>query len=191
MAEGLSLRAYARRRECSLTAVQKAIAAGRIKTLANGKIDPDVADAQWAANTNASLRRGSAPASEKWSDEPVDAPSPKSPRPAGGGLPPEATADMGRPTSNDTRSFAAARAVREAYAARRAKLQFERESGKVVDVDEVRDRWSKTVLAIKTRVLAIPSKVRSQHPDMPHTAVAIIDQICREMLEELATDVGA
>lgn len=184
MAEGISLRAYSRRRGCSLTAVQKAIAAGRIKTLQNGKIDPDVADAQWTENTNASLRRGPAPAEDVQT-------SFKSPPPAGRGLPPEATADMGKPTTNDTRSFAAARAVREAYAARRAKLQFERESGKVVDVDEVRDRWSKVLLAVKTRVLGIPSKVRSQHPDMPHTAVAIIDQICREMLEELANDVAS
>jgi hypothetical protein len=183
VAEGISLRAYSRRRGCSLTAVQKAIAAGRIKKLSNGKIDPDAADAAWTENTNASLRRGPAAAEDVQT-------SFKSPRPAGPGLPPEATADMGKPTA-DTRSFAAARAVREAYAARRAKLQFEKESGKVVDVDEVRDRWSKTLLAIKTRILGIPSKVRSQHPDMPHTDVAIIDQICREMLEELANDVAS
>jgi len=46
----ISLRAYGRHRGVSLKAVQKAIEAGRI-TLIGGKLDPDVADIQWAKNT--------------------------------------------------------------------------------------------------------------------------------------------
>lgn len=46
----VSLRAYARHRGVNLSAVQKAISAKRISTI-NGKIDPDVADIQWAKNT--------------------------------------------------------------------------------------------------------------------------------------------
>ena len=46
----ISLRAYARHRDVSLTAVQKARDSGRI-SLINGKIDPEVADIQWAKNT--------------------------------------------------------------------------------------------------------------------------------------------
>lgn len=48
--ELLSLRAYARHRGVSLTAVQKARDSGRI-SLIDGKIDPQVADIQWAKNT--------------------------------------------------------------------------------------------------------------------------------------------
>jgi hypothetical protein len=44
------LRAYARHRDVSLAAVQKAIKTGRI-SLMDGKIDPDIADIQWAKNT--------------------------------------------------------------------------------------------------------------------------------------------
>jgi hypothetical protein len=47
----LSQRAYAAHRGVSHTAVQKAIASGRISTLADGRIDPAVADREWDANT--------------------------------------------------------------------------------------------------------------------------------------------
>lgn len=46
----ISLRAYSRHRDVALSAVQKAIATGRI-SLINGKIDAEVADIQWAKNT--------------------------------------------------------------------------------------------------------------------------------------------
>lgn len=46
----VSLRAYARHRGVSLSAVQKAIKSERI-SLINGKIDIDIADIQWAKNT--------------------------------------------------------------------------------------------------------------------------------------------
>ena len=44
--------AYARHRGCDEKAVRKAVAEGRI-SLIDGKIDPAVADIQWAANTRA------------------------------------------------------------------------------------------------------------------------------------------
>ena len=48
---GISLRAYSRHRGVSLTAVQKAIATGRIHKERDGTIDPDRADMDWEANT--------------------------------------------------------------------------------------------------------------------------------------------
>ena len=48
----LSLRAYAEHRKVTEGAVRKAIASGRISTTADGKIDPAIADRQWAMNTN-------------------------------------------------------------------------------------------------------------------------------------------
>jgi hypothetical protein len=46
---GISQRAYARHRGCSLFAVQKACRSRRIPVLADGTIDPDAADAAWTA----------------------------------------------------------------------------------------------------------------------------------------------
>ena len=48
---GISIRAYARPRGVSHTAVEQAIAAGRISTLHDGSIDPATADADWERNT--------------------------------------------------------------------------------------------------------------------------------------------
>ncbi len=47
----MTLREYARHRGVSHTAVQKAIASGRIHKEADGSIDPDRADIEWEANT--------------------------------------------------------------------------------------------------------------------------------------------
>lgn len=50
---GLSIRAYARHRGVTDTAVHKAIRSGRIEALPDGTIDSDQADVQWARNTSA------------------------------------------------------------------------------------------------------------------------------------------
>jgi hypothetical protein len=49
---GLSIRAYARHRGVTDTAVHKAIRSGRIEALPDGTIDSDQADVQWARNTS-------------------------------------------------------------------------------------------------------------------------------------------
>jgi hypothetical protein len=49
---GISIRAYARHRGVTDTAVHKAIRAGRITPEADGSIDPDRADLEWARNTD-------------------------------------------------------------------------------------------------------------------------------------------
>ena len=55
---GLSRRAYAAQRGVSEAAVRKAIATGRITTLADGTIDPDRADFEWGAQTDPAKQRG-------------------------------------------------------------------------------------------------------------------------------------
>jgi len=55
---GLSRRAYALLRGVSHVAVGKAIASGRITTLPDGTIDPDMADREWDANTDPTRQRG-------------------------------------------------------------------------------------------------------------------------------------
>src|SRR5215468_8124655 len=59
---GLSLRAYARDRGVSHTAVQKALKAGRIPLEADGSIDPAVADAAWNAAADRARPNGARPA---------------------------------------------------------------------------------------------------------------------------------
>lgn len=69
---GLSRRAYARHRGVAENAVRKAIASGRITLEADGTIDPEKADRDWAARTDPSQQRGAhAPSAPKPSREPV------------------------------------------------------------------------------------------------------------------------
>jgi len=139
---GLSQRAYARHRGVTHRAVQKAIKAGRITTNSDGTIDAARADAQWTANTDPA-----GAARHELNEE-----NEKSPQDAG--LTPPSGAGAGpparRPATVPSRSrngasepptaggYLASRAVREAYRARREKLAFERESGALVRVEEVR-----------------------------------------------------
>ncbi len=55
---GMSRRQYASHRGVSHTAVAKAIKTGRISLEADGSIDPERADADWAAQTDPSKQRG-------------------------------------------------------------------------------------------------------------------------------------
>lgn len=64
MTERLSIRAYSRHRGVSDTAVRKAIQSGRISLDSDGRIDPQVADAQWSVNTDAAQQRKAAPQRE-------------------------------------------------------------------------------------------------------------------------------
>jgi hypothetical protein len=101
----LSQRAYARHRGMALSAVQKAISSGRISTLPDGRIDSDVADGEWEANTNARPAR-------RQQDDDQDA--------------------------FGAAQYSKARAVREHYQARLAKLEYEEKVGNLVSKDEVK-----------------------------------------------------
>ena len=106
----LSLRAYAKHRGVSLAAVQKALHSGRITANADGLIDSERADAEWTAKTRPGQRRGRPVAAQ--AREPVEAPA--------SGL-----------------DYFRARAIRESYLARLAKIEFEEKTAKLISRDEV------------------------------------------------------
>src|SRR5262245_50287802 len=129
MAENwISLRAYARHRDCTLAAVQKAIASGRIPPSAVKRneageleaIDQVAADAAWLANT-----------------DPVEAAR-------SGTLPLVPPGDPGdqvpvEPGDGDPHGFLKARAAEKKHHALLAELEYLRKIGAVVDADEVRE----------------------------------------------------
>ena len=110
---GISLRAYARMRGCSLPAVQKAIASKRITTLPDGSIDPERANQEWARNTFAgqTVNRTAAAA-------PKERVSPM----------PEPQTATGDPVAQYLR----ARAVKTSFEARTAQLEYEERAGKLI-----------------------------------------------------------
>ena len=110
---GISLRAYARMRGCSLTAVQKAIASKRITVLADGTIDPERANQEWAKNTFAGQTVHRAPAAAREERVPQTH------------EPPTATGDP-------VAQYLRARAVKTSFEARTAQLEYEERAGKLI-----------------------------------------------------------
>jgi hypothetical protein len=111
---GISLRAYARMRGCSLPAVQKAIASKRITTLPDGSIDPERANQEWARNTFAGQTVNRAPVAP-----PVEQRAAHTPEP---------TVASGDPVAQYLR----ARAVKTSFEARTAQLEYEERAGKLI-----------------------------------------------------------
>ena len=121
---GVSLRAYARMRGCSLPAVQKAIATKRITTLPDGSIDPERANQEWAKNTFAGHTINQKPA----------APAP----PRGGAAQPKASSpppvipQAAEVLSDPVAAYLRARAVNETFKAKVSQLEYEERAGKLI-----------------------------------------------------------
>lgn len=161
----LSLRAYAKHRGVSLAAVQKAIRSGRIATNADGMIDSDRADTEWNAKTRPGQRRvkKEAPAA------PI--PEPFRPEPAGG------------------LDYFRARAVRENYNARLAKIEFEERTAKLISRDEVQVAAFTEGRTARDNMLNIPDRLAATlaaESDEGKVHSILIGEI-RKALDELAS----
>lgn len=134
--ELLSNRAYARHRGCSETSVRKALKSGRISREENGLIDPKKADEDWAKNTLPIGKTRAMVACEPKTFAP-DQVAPKKTAP----------------------DYQTSRAVREAYVARLAKLEYENKSGKLEDKAQ-RDAAEFTRgRIVRDRILSVPHRV--------------------------------
>lgn len=172
----LSGRAYARRRGVSHTAVQKAIRNGRITTV-GGKIDPAIADREWAENTDLSKPKNSV------------AGSPRARRPGDG---PEVPMELdgGGPARTTGTGYARARAAREAALAQSAKLDLDERLGVLVRTDEVRlaafnlaRRTRDHLLAVPARVAPLLVAVDGDVGEMERILMVEIERVCKELAE--------
>jgi hypothetical protein len=126
----MSQRAYARRRGVSVRAVQKAVETARISTLPDGQIDSDVADVEWAQNTRQSAPPGSNRAQQ---DDEID--------------------------SFGASQYNKARAVREHYQARLAKLEYEEKVAKLIAADEVKVAAFNLFRRYRDHMLNLPDRL--------------------------------
>jgi hypothetical protein len=139
----MSLRGYARHRGVSLKAVQKAVQAGRIRLTPEGKIDREEADRDWERNTRAAAR-----------PVPVAMPAPARPEPElQSSAPPRSEAPGG------ALEYARARAVRETYEARLARLKYEEKLRKLLNADEVEVAAFNRFRGFRDRMLNIPDQL--------------------------------
>ena len=171
---GLSIRAYAQHRGVSHTAVAKAIQAGRISAEPDGKIDPAKADAQWARNTlpSQNLNTGAVKPAPKVATPPVSTPVSTAPVANRELQPPLET----RAAAPD---YQTSRAIREAYAARLAKLEFEERTGKLLNADEVKVKHFNLARLLRDRIQQIPRKVA------PQIVAAVVAQPDQRVVEDL------
>ena len=125
----LTVKDYASHRNVSITAVRKALTAGRIALNRNNKLDSKLADKQWFDNTDPAKQRKEVT---------------------------EQTSSQGGPTYHQSR------AIKEAYSARLTKLQFEKESQKLISANEVKVSAFNAGRIVRDRILNIPDRVIPQ-----------------------------
>lgn len=194
MSELISIREAARRLGVSDTAVHKAIKTGRVSTASqtgSGRPLMDWSDTErrWLANSDVSKRSHvGARGSPRRADDAPRVNLPTSDRMDEGPGAPDTGQDIGGdgPRSGRGAGYAQARAAREIYQAKLAKLEYDERVGKLIDADEAKVAWFKHITAAKTRIMSIPAACKSRHGDLPLAVVALIEQVCREALEDLA-----
>ncbi len=142
---GISIRAYARMRGCSESAVRKAISSKRIKPDSDGSIDPDRANKEWEQNTfvNATLR----PSATKPAQQPrqqrtvTSAPS------------------VDAPSSDPVQSYLRARAVKETFNAKVAQMEYEEKAGRLIQASRAAEYASTFSAIVKDHLMAMPDRL--------------------------------
>lgn len=161
---GISLRAYARHRNISLAAVQKAIRSGRIRKESDGSIDPERADIEWNRNTRESmLPRSDTHREVRTVPEP--------------------------PADDAAMSFQKARQMRLLYEAKMAKLEIDIREGKLVDADELNREVFNRARRVRDRLLAVPRRIGALVA--AESDAAVIKEIVRKALVEALEDMAS
>jgi hypothetical protein len=179
---GLSIRAYAQHRGVSHTAVAKAIKAGRISKEPDGSIDPAKADAQWVRNTlpSQNLNTSASKPAPKVATPPVSTPVA-----TGSSRELQPPMETGRISAPD---YQTSRAIREAYAARLAKLEYEERTAKLISSDEVEMRTFNLARRLRDRMQTLPRRLAAAlaAEQDPRVIEQRLDDEIRQALEELS-----
>ena len=173
---GISIRAYARHRGVSDAAVRKAIAAGRITPEADGTIDAERVDREWARNSDAP-RNGTATRAVKVA-------VPESSGPTGDGQ----AASLATSAAGGT-SLLQARTVNEVVKAQTNKVRLARLKGELVDRPQAIAHVFKLARSERDAWLNWPARISAQMAAKlgvdPHTMHISLEAAVREHLQEL------
>ena len=149
-------------------AVYNAIKKGRITSYPGKKgvpmLDADTLVKDWNRNTQR-------PVSVKIPDKP---PADRKPE-----------ARMSR-TQEYIPDYDESRARTEYLKAELLELDRQTKAGKLVPVDEVEAKWIEVITLARGKMLGIPSKAKQRIPDLDSAAMACLEDIVRETLEDLA-----
>ena len=183
---GLSIRAYARHRGVTDTAVHKAIRSGRINALADGTIDPDQADAQWERNTS-SPKTGTQRPAVKVKVPEVDGEG-GGDRVGAGAATNTASGGGGAGGAGGT-SLLQARTVNEVVKAQTNKVRLARLKGELIDRPQAIAHVFKLARSERDAWLNWPARVSAQMAAKleldAHTMHVALENAVREHLQEL------
>ena len=177
---GLSIRAYARHRGVTDTAVHKAIRGGRITPEADGTIDADQADAQWERNTSAPNIGTQRPVVKV-----------KVPDVDGGGSERSSAGATGAANVGGTggTSLLQARTVNEVVKAQTNKVRLARLKGELVDRPQAIAHVFKLARSERDAWLNWPARISAQMAAKlevdTHTMHVSLESAVREHLQEL------
>lgn len=149
----LTFRQYAAHRGVSPEAVSKAVKAGRITVKVDraGKrwIDPARADKEWTTNSDPAKQAGGKAQQRR-------------PTKAGPALDGASNAEPVDPDRPRPPLYSDSRAIREAYQARLAKLEWETRSGMMVPKDQVKIQAFRCARAARDALLGIPERLAAE-----------------------------
>src|ERR1700676_3999125 len=157
--EPMSLRAYARHRGVSLRAVQKALKSGRICAREDGRLDADIADTNWARNTAPPPQFAAKPASKLAAQKPAQTKVAPEPAHHHSDTHPLARQSSEPPRLESGLEYSKARAVRESYLARLAKIDYEQRTEKLVSRDEMQVAAFNRYRTFRDGMLNIPDRL--------------------------------
>ncbi len=177
----MSCRAYAKRRGVNPNAVSAAITAGRLKACivrdqwGQPKIgDPDLADREWAANSDASMIRGNPQAADVAAAVAARVASDTKRR-----LPDEEDAFPDQATSKAQALF---------WDAQLKELKFREAAGELVAMAKVGDAVENAFAECKTKLLGLISRMRQEDPSFTPEQLARVDAWMREALAALVIE---
>ncbi len=163
MGAKVSLREYARIRGVSLTAVQKAIKTGRIKTTPEGRIDIDQANQEWFQNTDPSKTKTIDPYFEKEFNKTIGEQS-------------------GAP------NFQKVKAAEVFYRAMTVKTKLRILEDKLIDKKVAGDKAFQLGQAVKNEFITFPARysalIAAELGVDEHKVMVILDEYIRKFLSE-------
>ena len=162
----------------SRTAVYKAIKQGRLPVVrtSDGKelIKSETLREDWFANTMAKIGVGPKPPAGETAFPPAR---------------PKRDRSLTEPEPGDiVPDYNESRARTEYLKAELLELERKEKEGLLVRASEVQAKWVEVITISRTKVLGVASKAKQRIPDLSQDQIAILEDIVREALEELAED---
>lgn len=87
---------------------------------------------------------------------------------------------------DDLPSITDSKKKKDFYSAEKTRIELELLQGSVVRSEDVEKEWAHILKSVRTKVLAVPSKMRQRVPDFTSDQHAMLDLIIRETLEDLS-----